>query len=162
MGYPGYAQSPSGQQANISEQKRKRILAVLDENGGDFSRASAILGISSASLQRLTRGFSGPDQKKKTTLAVLAENGGDFNRASAVLGTNPLSLQRRIREWSVPETDLNPQSATNPTRGFYEKITNKWSITAFDPSSREVCIEIKTPSSTNHLSYTIPSQRIAD
>jgi transposase-like protein len=102
------------------------------------------------------------EQKKKRILAVLADNEGNFNRASAILGISSPSLQKWVREWSAAKTNPNSQSATNPTRNFYEKITNKWSITAFDPSSREVCIEIKTPSSTNHLSYIIPSQRIVD
>jgi len=102
------------------------------------------------------------EQKKKIILAVLADNEGNFNRASAILGISSTSLQRWVREWSAAKTNPNPQSATNPTRNFYEKITNKWSITAFDPSSREVCIEIETPSSTTRLSYTIPNRKTPD
>lgn len=118
MGYGPYTQ-PSLYNQTLSEQKRDRILAVIDACGGNLNRAAAILGIKASSLRRMTK------------------------------------------EWESAKTPTTTET-TNPTRRFYERINNPWRVSSFDPDTRQVCIEIDTPSSKSLLNYTIPEQKPAD
>jgi transposase-like protein len=102
------------------------------------------------------------EEKRDRVLKVVADSGGNLNRAAVILGIKASSLKRWIKEWASPGTPSADGASSSPTRNFYERIASPWSITAFDPSTREVCIEIKTPSATNRLQYTIPNQRASD
>jgi hypothetical protein len=109
--------------------------------------------------------FSDPtltDQKMDAVMKALSQNGGDYNKTSVVLGVKASSLKRWVQSWSQTSTPNSESTSPNRTRGFYEKIKNPWSITSFDPTKREVCIDIDARVGTNHLSYTIPEQRPAD
>jgi hypothetical protein len=47
----------------------------------------------------------------------------------------------------------------NITRSYFEKLNEKqipWSITSFNPKTREVCIEIKAQSGLRELSVILP------
>lgn len=97
------------------------------------------------------------DMKRDRIMDVLKSNGGDFNRASVVLGISAASLRRQL-ENSNPARSVEDQSLS-PTRAFFEKITSPWSVTSLDYDSGEVCMRIDNPSSSVHLSYTLPIRR---
>lgn len=100
------------------------------------------------------------EEKKQRILDVIEENGGNVNRASVVLGISASSLRRRLLQWS--QRPPTPTASPRTTRGFYEGVRAPWGVRSFDPSKREVCIEIRTPSSTNTLAFTVPSYRFPD
>lgn len=100
------------------------------------------------------------EDRKQKILEVIQENGGNLNRASVVLGISASSLRRRLAQWSSPPAIDNARPRT--TRAFYEGIQSPWSVQSFDSEKREVCIEIRTPSSTNILSFGVPSWRFPD
>lgn len=102
------------------------------------------------------------EEKKEKILGVVASNGGNLNRAAVILGIRASSLRRWVKQWSAEETPIRKEFPTTRTRSFYEGIKTPWSVTSFDPATRDVCIEIRTPSSTNTLSFTIPAQKPAD
>ena len=102
------------------------------------------------------------DKKMDAITRVLSENGGDYNKTAVVLGIKASSLKRWVKSWDQTSPSNNESESPSPTRRFYEKIQNPWSIKSFDPIKREVCIDIKARSGTNHLSYTIPEQKTAD
>jgi transposase-like protein len=101
------------------------------------------------------------EEKKQKILDVIAENGGNVNRASVVLGISAASLRRRLAQWASPNAGATP-SRPRTTREFYESIRSPWSVLSFDVEKREVCVEIRTPSSTNLLSFTVPSWKIPE
>lgn len=98
--------------------------------------------------------------KKDMILKVIADNGGSLNRASVVLGISTASLRRWTKDWVKPPSE--DQTIMNPTRRFYSNIPNPWSVASFDPSTGEVCVDIKTPSCTTHLQYTLATMRMSD
>ena len=108
-------------------------------------------------LQELTLS----EEKKERVMRVLEDNGGNYNKASVVLGVSISSLKRWTKSWGDPIASNNEETSPNPTRGFYEKIERPWRIRSFNPSNREVCIDIQTYSGVNHLSYTVPTQKTA-
>lgn len=99
------------------------------------------------------------DEKKERILSVLNANAGDFNRASVVLGISVPSLKRRIALWTESPQEQE-QESPSPTRRFFEGTKSPWSVRSFDPRSREVCIEIRNPSTTTNFGYTVPDYRI--
>lgn len=102
------------------------------------------------------------EEKKERILAVIEENGGSINRAAVVLGISASSIRRRIAQWSTQETSAQTVGSVSPTRRFYEKISHPWGVKSFDPEKREACVEIRTPSSVNHLSFTVPSWKFPE
>lgn len=99
------------------------------------------------------------EDRKEIILSVIDANGGNLNRASIVLGIAVSSLRRRVAAWSEPKNNPEEQS-TSPTRRFFEGTKSPWIVRAFDPRSREVCIEIGNPSTTTNFGYTVPDYRI--
>lgn len=99
------------------------------------------------------------DLKKERIMSVVDANGGDLNRASVVLGISASSLRRRIEGWKAQNATQDTTTGQNPTRKFYDKIKNPWSVRSFDTDSKEVCIEIRNPSATVLLAYTAPSYK---
>lgn len=97
------------------------------------------------------------EEKKQKVLEVLANNGGKVGRASVVLGVSVSSIKRWVAAWVEEQRPVIRPPYTSPTRRFYESVRNPWSVTSFDPEKREVCLEIKNPSCTVNLGYTIPS-----
>jgi hypothetical protein len=124
--------------------------ALLQMMGDKASNATFLYGQSLA------------EEKKDKILKVIEENGGKLNRAAVILGIRASSLQRWVKQWASETPKIPQDSPTTSTRSFYEGIRNPWSITSFDTATRDVCIEIKTPSSTNLLSFTIPNMKPAD
>ena len=102
------------------------------------------------------------EEEKERILSVVEENGGNINRASVVLGISAASLRRRIEAWGSSPAPARAQESTSPTRRFFEGTRNPWSVRSFDPSSREVCIEIRNPYATTNFAYTVPSYKISD
>lgn len=102
------------------------------------------------------------EEKKQKILDVIDENGGNLNRSSVILGISASSLRRRIAEWASRDAAGTPSESVSSTRRFYEKISHPWSVTSFNPEKREVCIEIRTPSSSNHLAFTVPSTKMPE
>jgi transposase-like protein len=102
------------------------------------------------------------EREKDRILSVVEENGGDLNRVSVILGISASSLKRRIEAWESSPAPSRDQESTSPTRRFFERTKSPWSVRSFDPSSREVCVEIKNPYATTNFSYTIPSYKISD
>lgn len=98
--------------------------------------------------------------KKDMILKVIADNEGSLNRASVVLGISTASLRRWTKDWAKPP--LEDQTIMSPTRRFYAGIKNPWSVTSFDPSTGSVCVDIKTPSCTTHLQYTLATRKTPD
>ena len=101
-------------------------------------------------------------QKKEKILEVVEDNGGDLRRASIILGISVSSLRRRIAMWNAPSVPQTAPQSPSSTRRFYESIKNPWSVTSFDPSKREACVEIRTPSATTHLSFDMPSLKFEE
>lgn len=101
-------------------------------------------------------------EKRRRVLQVIEQSEGDFNRAAVLLGIKASSLKRWVKEWAKDSATTTDDRLTNPTRRFYEKIPSPWSVRAFDPATGEVCVEIRTPSTTNTLHYTIPIQRSSE
>lgn len=102
------------------------------------------------------------EDRKQKILDVLGENGGNVNRASVVLGISASSLRRRLAQWSNAEGQTTPTARPKTTRGFYESIRNPWGVKSFDFEKREACVEIETPSSVSHLSFTVPSWKFPE
>jgi hypothetical protein len=102
------------------------------------------------------------EREKDRILSVVEENGGNLNRASVVLGISASSLRRRIEAWGSSPAPARDQESTSPTRRFFERTRSPWSGRSFDPSSREVCIEIRNPHVTTNFVYTVPSYKIPD
>ena len=96
------------------------------------------------------------EDRKQKILETIPANGGDINRASVVLGIAASSLRRRLAQWSSFQAETSPYRPKT-TRTFYEGIKSPWRVHSFDVDKREVCVEISTPSSVNHLSFTVPS-----
>ena len=101
------------------------------------------------------------EQQRDRILSAIHDNRGNLNRASVVLGIAASSLRRRIALWEAPNAPREEESS-NPTRRFFERIKSPWSVRSFDPRSREVCIEIKNPTTTTNFGYKAPSYRIFD
>lgn len=101
------------------------------------------------------------EDRKQKILETIKANGGNINRASVVLGIAASSLRRRLDQWSS-EGKPRPPSRPKTTRSFYEGIKSPWRVHSFDVDKREVCVEISTPSSVNHLSFTAPSWKFPD
>ena len=102
------------------------------------------------------------EQEKARIMAVVEDNGGNINRASVVLGITASSIRRRIESWNAPQNAPQREESTSPTRRFFERAKSPWSISSFDHRSREVCIEIRNPSTTTKFSYFAPHQRFPD
>lgn len=136
------------------------------------SRCSGTGRISKGSLLS-TMGFKASEQpslyfktlaqeKRDRILKVLEDASGNLNRAAVILGIKSSTLKNWIKEWAKEVATVQDDKSMNPTRRFYEKIEAPWRVKAFDPLTREVCVEVNTPSTTNTLNYTIPNQRPAE
>jgi transposase-like protein len=102
------------------------------------------------------------EREKDRIMSVVEENGGNINKASVILGISATSLKRRMDAWGSNAPPAQAEESTNPTRRFFERSKNAWSVRSFDSSSREVCIELKNPYMTTNFGYTIPSQKTSN
>lgn len=69
MGYRPFTPSPLNE-PSISEEKKERILAVIEENGGNINRASVVLGISASSLRRRVAQWAAQESPNTTPESV--------------------------------------------------------------------------------------------
>lgn len=93
MGYPPFIQKTHAQ-ATLTDMKRDRIIEVLKFNGGDFNRASVVLGISVASLRR---------QLENSNSAEVAENQS--------LNSTRAFFEKITSPWSVTSLDYDSGEA---------------------------------------------------
>jgi len=93
----------------------------------------------------------------------------------AMLGPIPYKKDKFYDEFGVPTTGqklynkfLNNEYPFNPyrddevysnvkTRKFFEKIPHPWQIVSFDPSTRQVCVQINDPKGIKNISVTLPN-----
>lgn len=100
------------------------------------------------------------EQKLNELIEILEENGMDWNKSAASLGISPSVLRKRYNSLlSVVESSTisnEERASPTPERRYFEKLSTPWSITSFDPASREVCIEIEGDSIIAHISSRLP------
>jgi hypothetical protein len=84
---------------------------------------------------------------------------GNHKAAAASLGLSVASFMRRLSGYPGPVSNDEARSS-GTTRRFLEGLVVPWSITSFDISKREVCLDVISGSGTAHLAVTIPGQKI--
>jgi hypothetical protein len=84
---------------------------------------------------------------------------GNHKAAASSLGLSVASFMRRLEGDPGPTSNDEARSIGN-TRRYLEGLVVPWSITSFDISKREVCLDIRSDSGTTHLAVTVPSQKV--
>lgn len=101
-------------------------------------------------------------QRLETLQNALDENDSNIMLAAASLGISPSVFRKRYNSLSavVNSATIKEPASPTPERRFFENVTNPWSITSFDPKTREVCVDIESKSTTTHFSSKIPDYRV--
>lgn len=93
---------------------------------------------------------------------ALEDNGSNLMLAAASLGISPSVFRKRYNMLStvVNSTTIKEPASPTPERRFFENIRNPWSITSFNTKTREVCVDVRSKSTTTHFSSTVPNYRV--
>jgi hypothetical protein len=101
-------------------------------------------------------------QRLATMQDALDENDSNIMLAAASLGISPSVFRKRYNALSsvVNSTTIQEPASPTPERRFFENVTNPWSITSFNPKTKEVCIDVQSSSVTTHFSSKVPDYRV--
>jgi len=125
-------------------------------NGNQRLRREAFLSmIGSSKISRPVLDATIDEQQMAVLRKYVADAGGNVALAAARLGITPASLKRKLYRKDVTVLASDEVASTNPARRYFENLQVPWSVTNFDPSTGEVCTEIRSKSGTVRLSTTV-------
>lgn len=91
----------------------------------------------------------------------LALNNGNLKLTAAKLRMSLSTLRRKLERWAnqVNTAASDELQSPSPSRRYFENLKSPWEIVSFNPSTREVCINIRSRSGDRTLSVIIPNYK---
>lgn len=91
----------------------------------------------------------------------LNSNNGNLKITAAKLGMSISTLKRKLNKW---ENQINTAASDelqspSPSRRYFENLKSPWQIVSFNLNTREVCVEIQSPSGIVNVSVFIPNYK---